>query len=125
MNIKASFTLSFLVTHATNGFTTPSFHIPKIHSESYKPTFPKTAEHKVLKAVSSSSEYLSNDAVIVGGGPAGLLCAIMLAQKDPNYQVEVFDRLGPPPSPTDDAVWCDVAKFYLIGTYCSPSLLVK
>jgi hypothetical protein len=27
----------------------------------------------------------------------------------------VFDRLGPPPSPTDEAVWSDVARFYLLG----------
>lgn len=27
----------------------------------------------------------------------------------------MFDRLGPPPSPTDEAVWSDVARFYLLG----------
>ncbi|KAI2511949.1 FAD binding protein [Fragilaria crotonensis] len=55
------------------------------------------------------------DTIVCGAGPAGLLTAIMLAQKFPNKKVSVFDRLGAPPSPTDDAVWSDVAKFYLIG----------
>lgn len=34
-----------------------------------------------------------------------------------NHQkkISVFDRLGPPPSPTDESVWSNVAKFYLIG----------
>eukprot|EP00557_Chaetoceros_sp_GSL56_P003064 CAMPEP_0176491560 /NCGR_PEP_ID=MMETSP0200_2-20121128/8499_1 /TAXON_ID=947934 /ORGANISM="Chaetoceros sp., Strain GSL56" /LENGTH=550 /DNA_ID=CAMNT_0017889001 /DNA_START=214 /DNA_END=1866 /DNA_ORIENTATION=- len=39
----------------------------------------------------------------------------MLARKFPNEKVTVFDRLDAPPSPTDDAIWSDVAKFYLIG----------
>lgn len=30
-------------------------------------------------------------------------------------KVKLFDRLSVPPSPTDEAVWSDVAKFYLIG----------
>jgi 2-polyprenyl-6-methoxyphenol hydroxylase-like FAD-dependent oxidoreductase len=55
------------------------------------------------------------DTIVCGAGPAGLLTAIMLAQKFPDKKVSVYDRLGAPPSPTDDAVWSDVAKFYLIG----------
>jgi hypothetical protein len=56
------------------------------------------------------------DTVIVGAGPAGLLSAIMYAQKFPSHKVKLFERLpNPPPSPSDDEVWKDVARFYLIG----------
>jgi len=56
------------------------------------------------------------DTVIVGAGPAGLLSAIMYAQKFPNHKVKVFERLpNPPPNPSDDDIWKDVARFYLIG----------
>jgi len=51
---------------------------------------------------------------VCGGGPAGLLSAIMLARTF-NYKVKVYERLPPPPSPTDESVWSDIAKFYLIG----------
>ena len=60
-------------------------------------------------------EMIQTDSVICGGGPAGLLTAIMLAQKFPKQQVKVYDRLQPPPSATNEAIWEDVAKFYLIG----------
>jgi hypothetical protein len=55
------------------------------------------------------------DTVICGAGPAGLLAAIMMAQKFPNNRIRVYDRLSPPSSPDDSTVWDDVAKFYLIG----------
>ena len=83
---------------------------------------------------SSSSEQQEptnqeTNSVVVGAGPAGLLTAIMLAQKLPKEYnnnnnnnsnqkpppIQVYDRLSQPPSPTDTTVWNDVAKFYLIG----------
>lgn len=53
--------------------------------------------------------------VVCGGGPAGLLASLMLAQKYPGKEIQMYDRLSTPPSPSDDEIWNDVAKFYLIG----------
>jgi len=55
------------------------------------------------------------DAVVCGGGPAGLLTAIMLSQKFPHQTIQLYDRLAEPPSAQDEAVWSDISKFYLIG----------
>lgn len=68
-----------------------------------------------LEQSPSTEDGMKTDSIVVGAGPAGLLSAIMLARKFPDQKVQVYDRLDPPPSPTDDAVWSDVAKFYLIG----------
>ena len=65
--------------------------------------------------LSVPTEMIQTDSVICGGGPAGLLTAIMLAQKFPSQQIKVYDRLQAPPSATNEAIWEDVAKFYLIG----------
>jgi kynurenine 3-monooxygenase len=64
------------------------------------------------------------DAIVCGGGPTGLLTAIMLAQQkmpensvQPRFRnIQLYDRLSVPPNPDDDVLWnTDVAKFYLIG----------
>ena len=57
------------------------------------------------------------DSIVAGGGPAGLLTAIMLTQKyGPSHRIAVCERRSAiPPSPSDQEVWDDVAGFYLLG----------
>ncbi|KAJ1444447.1 hypothetical protein M885DRAFT_552926 [Pelagophyceae sp. CCMP2097] len=52
--------------------------------------------------------------VVIGGGPSGLLTAISLRRRG-FANVEVLDRLPPPPQLDDEAAWDDTARFYLIG----------
>lgn len=66
-------------------------------------------------SVVSSIPSATTDILICGGGPTGLLASIMLAQKFPKSQIQVHDRLPVPPDPTDDQVWGDTSKYYLIG----------
>lgn len=57
------------------------------------------------------------DALITGAGPAGLLTAIMLSKRyGPNYKIAICEkRSSIPPKPSDESVWSDVARFYLLG----------
>eukprot|EP00966_Prymnesium_polylepis_P046244 1071098-Prymnesium_polylepis.1 len=55
-----------------------------------------------------------SNTLIVGAGPAGLSTAIALARR--GYKnIEVVDRLPPPPALDDTDTWSDTARFYLIG----------
>jgi kynurenine 3-monooxygenase len=93
-----------------------------------KETKGKVSKGKVSKGKASDEATIFNgedfdraDAVVCGGGPAGLLTAIMLAQltlpmgnrRFPS--ILVYDRLSAAPNPDDESVWRDVANFYLIG----------
>ena len=51
---------------------------------------------------------------IIGGGPAGLATAVMLARRGLT-DIHVYERLPAPASSDDVSVWSDTAKFYLIG----------
>ena len=57
------------------------------------------------------------DALITGAGPAGLLTAIMLSERyGPSYKIAICEkRSSIPPKPSDEGVWSDVARFYLLG----------
>ena len=94
-------------------FTASSGTEPKI--ETAKPVNPEEPSSLPFQPPSKpASQY---DTIIAGGGPAGLLAAIALAQKyGPNHKIAVCEqRAAIPPSPSDDAVWSDVARFYLLG----------
>jgi hypothetical protein len=62
---------------------------------------------------SSTDESPPRKPVIVGSGPAGLACAIMLAKRGWS-NIQVYDRLGEPPAITSDE-WKDAERSYLIG----------
>lgn len=73
-----------------------------------------TAARRPLRMSSVASPPQVATTAVVGGGPAGLATAIMLARRGWS-DIHVFDRLAPPPAPDDVAVWSETARFYLLG----------
>ncbi|KAL3905291.1 MAG: hypothetical protein SGARI_004535, partial [Bacillariaceae sp.] len=58
------------------------------------------------------------DVLICGGGPTGLLSAVMMAQQFPNFQIHLADEQPlPPPSPDDPEAWSstNLDRYYLLG----------
>jgi hypothetical protein len=100
-------TATLAATRAVNGRTIPSTTAAVASTNS--------------KGGTAADEPLLVDAAICGGGPAGLLTAIMLAQQKNGdgrlrfSKIHVYDRLSAPPRPDDETVWNQVARFYLIG----------
>lgn len=54
------------------------------------------------------------EAVVVGGGPVGLLTAMMLVQRGWK-RVQVMDRLSPPPPPEQADAWGTADRSYNLG----------
>ena len=71
----------------------------------------------IVRSVENTKPKGHYDSIVCGGGPAGLLTAIMLSQKyGPSHRIALCERRPAiPPSPLDGTVWSDVARFYLLG----------
>jgi kynurenine 3-monooxygenase len=89
-----------------------------------------TTDYDMQQRIPNDAITQQADIIICGGGPAGLLSAIMLGQKyglsskgegnsnlsRPPIKIVVIDRLAVPPSSNDDSVWnTDIGKYYLLG----------
>mmetsp|Transcript_14518 Transcript_14518/g.20493 ORF Transcript_14518/g.20493 Transcript_14518/m.20493 type:complete len:636 (-) Transcript_14518:149-2056(-) len=128
--------LIFLCSKSTDAFSTVVSSIVQPKTATFTSAQPHNIQSKSLSSLRATSidtpttdEIAGSDisadpkpqpqydSIVCGGGPAGLLAAIMLSQKyGPSHRIAVCERRpATPPSPSDNTVWSDVARFYLLG----------